>query len=64
MNLKIEVHMTNKTKDIDLQARRERVARAICIACGEQPDHKGDAQGNAYRWQDYLAAADAAIAAY
>jgi len=42
---------------------REKVARAICQACHENPDHKGDATGNDYRWQDYLEAADAAIAA-
>lgn len=43
---------------------REAVARAICSACDETPEHKGDAQGNAYRWQDYLPAADAAIGAW
>lgn len=42
---------------------RERVARAICSACGENPDHIGDARGNQHRWQDYLPVADAAIAA-
>lgn len=42
---------------------REAIARAICTACNERPDHSGDAQGNKYRWQDYLAVADAAIAA-
>lgn len=47
----------------DAEARRECVARAICAACNENPDHRGDARGNAYRWQDYLEAADAAIAA-
>lgn len=44
-------------------AKRILVARAICTACQENPDHKGDAGGNQYRWQDYLNAADAAIAA-
>lgn len=48
----------------EIGARRERVARAICAACGENPDHVGDAQGYAHRWQDYLAVAAAAIAAY
>ena len=43
---------------------RCRVARAICTACDENPDHVGDARGNEYRWQDYLGAADAAILAY
>ncbi|WP_186214793.1 hypothetical protein [Burkholderia gladioli] len=43
---------------------RAAVARAICSACGERPEHVGDARGNAYRWQDYLPSADAAIAAY
>lgn len=42
---------------------RERVARAICTACEENPDHRGDARGNDYRWQDYLETADAAIRA-
>lgn len=32
---------------------REAVARAICSACGEDPDHQGDARGNALRCQDY-----------
>lgn len=40
---------------------RERVARAICTGCGENPDHRGDARGNDYRWQDYLEPADAAL---
>ncbi len=43
-------------------AQREAVARAICAACDENPDHVGDARGNGFRWQDYLKAADAAIA--
>ena len=41
----------------------ERVCRAICAACDENPDHKGDARGNEFRWQDYADAADAAISA-
>ncbi len=45
-----------------VDAQRETVARAICSACDETPDHAGDAGGNAFRWQDYLKAADAAIA--
>ncbi len=45
-----------------VDAQREAVARAICVACDENPDHIGDARGNACRWQDYLRAADAAIA--
>lgn len=40
---------------------REAVARAICSACEEQPNHRGDARGNEYRWQDYLPVADAAL---
>ncbi len=40
---------------------REKVARAMCQSCYENPDHKGDATGNDYRWQDYLESADAAI---
>lgn len=42
---------------------RESVARAICIGCEENPDHRGDAGGNEKRWQDYLTIADAAISA-
>ncbi|MBN3776962.1 hypothetical protein G3O06_05175 [Burkholderia sp. Ac-20345] len=42
-------------------ATRERVAGAICSACGEQPMHQGDAAGNEYRWQDYLNVADAVL---
>ena len=42
---------------------REAVARAICTACGENPDHMGDTCGNEKRWQDYLHIADAAITA-
>ena len=42
---------------------RKRVASAICAACHENPEHKGDARGNDYRWQDYLPVADAAIKA-
>jgi hypothetical protein len=54
--------MTNPTPGLRADDR-ERVARAICAACEEDPDHCGDAQGNAFRWQDYLMVADAAIAA-
>ena len=42
----------------------DRVARAICEACGEEPDHSGDARGNEFRWQDYREIAKAAIDAY
>lgn len=47
----------------DQAIKRNAVARAICTACHENPDHPGDTGGNQYRWQDYLEAADAAIAA-
>ncbi|CAK0780942.1 hypothetical protein CCP4SC76_7640017 [Gammaproteobacteria bacterium] len=40
---------------------RESLARAICKACEENPDDRGDARGNDYRWQDYLDCADAAM---
>lgn len=40
-----------------------RVAQAICYACGENPFHQGDCEGNDYRWQDYLPIAAAAIEA-
>src|SRR5690606_17844424 len=39
----------------------EAVARAICVACEENPDHQGDARGNEFRWQDYRDTALAAI---
>jgi len=45
------------------ERQREAVARAICKSCDENPDHRGDARGNAHRWQDYLDTADAAILA-
>lgn len=41
----------------------EHVARVICEGCEENPDHKGDARGNEYRWQDYVDVAVAAITA-
>lgn len=41
----------------------EAVARAICVACEENPDRQGDASGNEFRWQDYRDAALAAISA-
>ncbi len=42
---------------------REAAARAACEVCGDNPDHKGDARGNDYRWQDYLDVVDAVLAA-
>lgn len=48
----------------DADENRDRVARAICEACGENPDHTGDCRGNEWRWQDYRAIAQAAINAY
>lgn len=30
----------------------EAMARAIMIACDEDPDARGDARGNEFRWQD------------
>ncbi|KUZ02895.1 hypothetical protein WS50_19005 [Burkholderia territorii] len=46
----------------DLRKRaREAVARAISVACGEQPDKPGDARGNAIRWQDYEHSATAVL---
>lgn len=50
-------------RELGHQSKREAVARAICAACHENPDHQGDARGNEFRWQDYLEPADAAIAA-
>lgn len=41
----------------------EAVARAICVACEENPDRQGDARGNEFRWQDYRDTALAAISA-
>ena len=43
---------------------RDGVARAICEACGENPDHPGDCRGNEFRWQDYRIIAQSAIDAY
>lgn len=42
----------------------EAVARAICVACEENPDRQGDARGNEFRWQDYRDAALAALSAF
>lgn len=42
----------------------EAVARAICVACEENPDRQGDARGNEFRWQDYRDTALAAISAF
>lgn len=53
--------MTNNTKQ---EAVVEAVARAICVACGENPEHQGDARGNDFRWQDYRDPALAAISAF
>lgn len=41
----------------------EPVARAICWACEENPDHRGDCRGNKHRWEDYVPVARAAIEA-
>lgn len=46
------------------EAVLEAVARAICVSCEENPDHRGDARGNEFRWQDYRDAALAAISAF
>ncbi|AWV05708.1 hypothetical protein DM992_40625 (plasmid) [Burkholderia sp. JP2-270] len=40
---------------------RAAVARAICAACGEEPEHPGDARGNGFRWQDYEHSAEAVL---
>lgn len=40
---------------------REAVARAICSASDQNPDHRGQIKGNRYRWQDFLPAAEAAL---
>lgn len=48
---------------IKLDQKLEAIARAICIGCEEDPDHVGDAQGNEFRWQDYLPIAEKAMAA-
>jgi len=64
-----EVRSNIRTQDeVDAERRaaidgqREAVARAICSACDENPRHVGDVSRSAHRWQDYLKAADAAIA--
>lgn len=48
---------------MNFEQTREATARAICLSSEENPEHVGDARGNAKRWQDYLPMADAAIAA-
>lgn len=40
---------------------REAVARAICSACGKDQEHRGDARGNALRWQAYEHLAEAVL---
>jgi len=42
----------------------EAVARAICVACEDNPNCQGDCRGNEFRWQDYRDAALAAISAF
>ena len=39
------------------------MARVVCAECAENPDHRGDARGNEYRWQDYRGIAIAALRA-
>ena len=56
----IDAMSSEKSK---FMGNREAVARAICVACEENPDHAGDCRGNEKRWQDYLPCADAAVAA-
>ena len=51
-------------KSIPAEAVVEAVARAICVACEENPDSQGDARGNKFRWQDYRDVALAAISAF
>lgn len=43
------------------EGSKERIARAICEACDENPDFRGDCRGNEFRWMDYLPVANAAI---
>ena len=51
------------SRPMTTEAVVEAVARAICVACEDNPDHQGDARGNEFRWQDYRDAALAAISA-
>lgn len=48
-----------------MDAQRDAVARAICMACEDHPDSTGDSNiggnRNEFRWQDYRDVADAAI---
>jgi len=55
--------IASATPPVISSEQKEAVARAICKACDENPDHVGDASGRDYRWQDYLSVAEAAIAA-
>lgn len=41
----------------------EKMARAICACCDDDPDSPGDARGHECRWQDYTDCAEAALAA-
>ena len=69
--LRAEVERLNQTlgrivegnRPMTTEAVVEAVARAICVACDEDPDRRGDARGNDFRWQDYRDAALAALAA-
>ena len=40
---------------------REKLARAICLSCDDDPDGVIVVHGNDFRWQDYTDSADAAI---
>lgn len=45
------------------QAQINAAAKAICIACKENPDHVGDSRSNEFRWQDYTSIAEAGLKA-
>ena len=49
------------TDHLDKPDHIEAVARAICRASEENPDHSGDCRGNTYRWEDYKGPAVAAL---
>lgn len=57
-------HAGEGSRPTTTEAVVEAVARAICVACEDNPDHQGDARGNEFRWQDYRDTALAAISAF
>ncbi|MMZ68637.1 hypothetical protein D1872_313460 [compost metagenome] len=52
------------SRELGVSAGRLRaIAVALCVRCGERPEHLGDARGNQYRWQDYVPVAETVVKA-